>query len=179
MVTADGVRVGYGLPTPSQGAVQTVTGDAGVLDASIEAGYEGGSATSSDRDDVSSKAPAKMDDPSLPGPHEVATATYNLGDQVFQPTDFGRKVELVGEVYYPTDLANGPYPLVVFLHGNHGTCYKPDRNRDRFQWPCRVGWTPTPNYAGYAYLGNSLASHGYIVASDERQWSERLRQPSG
>ena len=53
VVTADGVRVGYGLPTPSQGAVQTVTGDAGVLDASIEAGYEGSSATSSDRDDVS------------------------------------------------------------------------------------------------------------------------------
>ena len=34
----------------------------------------------------------------------------------------GREVELWARVYRPTSLSGGPYPLIVFLHGNHGTC---------------------------------------------------------
>lgn len=34
----------------------------------------------------------------------------------------GREVELWARVYRPTSLSGGPYPLIVFLHGNHVTC---------------------------------------------------------
>src|SRR5438876_6062605 len=34
----------------------------------------------------------------------------------------GRMTELWAKVYWPADFSGGPYPLVVFLHGNHSTC---------------------------------------------------------
>ncbi len=164
IVFADGEQIGYGLPTPNEHAVETVTTDAGVLEATIAARYEGAaSAGLADRPSGANKALEKMPDPGLPGPHEVSVEVYDLGDEVFQPTGLGRKVELTAEVQYPTDLDNGPYPLVLFLHGNHSSCFKGEK--DRFQWPCRPGWEPLPNYAGYGYISERLASNGYIVVS--------------
>src|SRR5262249_38805170 len=75
----------------------------------------------------------------------------------------GGRVELRADVHYPTDLSAGPFPLILFLHGNHSTCYRGDR--DRYEWPCRPGWTPIPNYEGYDYVARRLASHGFIVVS--------------
>ncbi len=34
----------------------------------------------------------------------------------------GRDTELWAKIYWPSDFSGGPYPLAVFLHGNHGTC---------------------------------------------------------
>jgi fermentation-respiration switch protein FrsA (DUF1100 family) len=61
-------------------------------------------------------------------------------------------VDMRAHVYYPqkpgtTDVADGwPFPVVVFYHGQ--------------QWPWNI-----PGYEGYAYLGNLLASHGFIAYS--------------
>jgi hypothetical protein len=83
-------------------------------------------------------------------------------------------VGLRGSLYYPSDLT-GPAPLIVLVHGNHGSCdtYNSDGTRINATAPsglqCQVGGTG-PSYfkrndRGYAYLGQNLASHGYVVAS--------------
>jgi dienelactone hydrolase len=97
------------------------------------------------------------------GPYEVERAVYDLGDEAFVPSRLGRGVELVGDVHYPAGLPDGPYPLVLFLHGNHSSCYR--GRRTRFQWPCPNGWAPLPNYEGYDYVARRLASFGFVVAS--------------
>ena len=83
-------------------------------------------------------------------------------------------VGLRGSLYYPSDLT-GPAPLIVLVHGNHGSCDTYDANGTRITdtnptgLQCQVGGAG-PSYfkrndRGYAYLGQNLASHGYIVAS--------------
>jgi hypothetical protein len=52
---------------------------------------------------------------------------------------------------------------VLFLHGNHSSCYR--RGRSDFRWPCRKGWKPIPSYEGYDYIARRLASYGFIVVS--------------
>ena len=164
VVLSGGDQVGFGVPTADGRAVRTVTRDRGVLDERIRARY--GDTRSTVPSSNTGAAPTSiggMRDPSAPGPYDVSGTRYDLGDQVFQPTDVGARVEVTARVQYPTDLAGGPYPLVLFLHGNHSTCYK--GNRTRFQWPCREGWRPLQNHAGYDYIAKPLASHGYIVVS--------------
>lgn len=50
---------------------------------------------------------------------------------------------VAGKVWYPKELSG--CPVLFFVHGNHGTL--------------------TESYQGYAYLGEYLASHGYVVVS--------------
>jgi hypothetical protein len=83
---------------------------------------------------------------------------YTQGDSVFMPVGFPGPVEFTAIVHYPTDLGNGPYPLVLYLHGRHGTCLS------AFTWPCPSG-DPIRSYQGYNYSGQQLASHGYVVIS--------------
>jgi hypothetical protein len=111
-------------------------------------------------------------DPLAVGSHTVLTATYDRGPAALpgcSPVD-GCEVpsyEVVGEVYYPSDLANGPYPLVVFLHGRHSPCYDPTTGFVTGAWDagCPAPYQPIPSHRGYDYIGRLLASHGYIVAS--------------
>jgi hypothetical protein len=98
-----------------------------------------------------------------PGPYDVTRAAYDFGDQAYQPAGLGGRVELRADVHSPTDLSAGPYPLVLFLHGNHAACYRGDRAG--YSWPCPDGWKPLPNYEGYDYIAKRPASYGYIVAS--------------
>ena len=98
-------------------------------------------------------------DPGTAGPLAVTVQQYDYGDTAFTPTGFPGPVELRAEVYRPTNLSGGPFPLVIFLHGRHITC------TSGLQWPCTGGATPIPSHQGYAYIGNILASHGYIVVS--------------
>src|SRR5688572_15681940 len=111
-------------------------------------------------------------DPSAPGPFTVLTAEYDRGDTAFDCTPDGcdgavPNAELRAEVYYPSNLSAGPFPLVLFLHGNHLWCYdRTDGSASIFDpWPCAAGTEPIPNYRGYDYIGRVLASHGYVVAS--------------
>lgn len=69
---------------------------------------------------------------------------------------------------------DGSYPLVIFLHGNHGTCghYDPvhdvridDSVQYTFDGTCPSGYVVTPNHLGYNYITKDLAAHGYVVVS--------------
>jgi hypothetical protein len=164
VVRAGGRAIGYGIPTSTERAVQTVTANAAVLSESVEVRYEGGPAARGAADPVTPSTSATTGpDPAAPGPFEVTRAEYDLGDQAFQPSELGDKVELVGDVHHPTDLSAGPFPLVMFMHGNHSACYR--RSATKYRWPCPDGWKPLPNHEGYDYIGRRLASHGFIVVS--------------
>ena len=105
---------------------------------------------------------AQSVDPGILGPHAVSQIEYNLGDTAFTPPGFPGPVEVLASVHYPTNLSAGPFPLIVFLHGRHVTCF------DGFaflQWPCPSPNSSIPSYQGYEYIAQILASHGYIVAS--------------
>jgi dienelactone hydrolase len=122
--------------------------------------------------------PLTLPDPSLPGPYAVQTLTYGSGEDR-RRTEFGTEVTLRttpvdgspllkgwsglrtaywglgpealprnGRVWFPE--GEGPFPLVLIVHGNH----------------------PMEDYsdAGYAYLGELLASRGFIVASPDQNF---------
>jgi hypothetical protein len=104
-------------------------------------------------------------DPSAPGSLAVSREEYNFGDTAFTPTGFPGPVEVAASVHYPSALA-GTYPLVLFLHGRHATCYVGGGNGSAFlEWPCTPPRLPIPSYQGYDYVAQNLASHGYIVVS--------------
>lgn len=107
---------------------------------------------------------AQVPDPGVPGPLAVTREEYNFGDTAFTPTDFPGPVELRASIHYPTNLAAGPFPVIVFLHGRHATCFK--GGSALLQWPCTGGNTqPIPSFQGYDYVAQVLASHGYVVVS--------------
>jgi len=124
------------------------------------------------------KPPAEhLGDPSKPGPYKVVLLTYGSGTDRHRP-EYGEKVSirartvdgsrLVGQwsgragwartkywgfdakklplqarVWYPD--GNGPFPLVLIVHGNH--------LMEEYSDP------------GYGYLGELMASRGFIFAS--------------
>ncbi len=161
VVTAGGRPVAYGAPTGRHGWLEAVTADPTVLSAHLRVRYGGRAATPWPPATVRpARTPQRA---ATPGPFDVTRRGYDLGDEVFQPTGLSGKVELTGDVHYPTDLTQGPFPLVLFMHGNHSSCYLNDRSD--YVWPCRAGWQPIPNFRGYDYIARRLASYGYIVAS--------------
>ncbi|HET6584179.1 MAG TPA: hypothetical protein VFG69_12040 [Nannocystaceae bacterium] len=110
-------------------------------------------------------------DPDAPGPFAVDVDEYSFGDAVFAPPSLPSPVEIRGVIHSPAELDQGPFPLVLVLHGRHSTCYDPDGNTgDPFQnvsqeWPCFPNHEPIPSHRGYDYWAAQLASHGYVVAS--------------
>jgi len=107
--------------------------------------------------------PAAANDPAVEGPYTVSVTEYDFGDSAFRPTNFPISVEVRANVHYPSQLDAGPFPLVVFLHGRHVTCY--DELWGYMQWPCLYDREPIPSYQGYDYIAEILASHGYVVVS--------------
>jgi hypothetical protein len=67
-------------------------------------------------------------------------------------------LEIRGALYYPGNRTE-PSPLIVLVHGNHGSC---DSGQDSTNATCAQF---KRNEAGYAYLGENLASWGYTVFS--------------
>jgi dienelactone hydrolase len=120
-------------------------------------------------------------DPSLPGNYPVAYLTYGGGSDKHRP-EFGEDVDLItdpvdaspyvtysdwnarlreffwgftesdfplnGRVWYPE--GQGPFPLVLIVHGNHNLADFSD--------------------AGYQYLGELLASRGFITVSIDQNF---------
>jgi hypothetical protein len=95
------------------------------------------------------------------------------------------RVQVAARVYRPQVLENRRYPLIIFLHGNHGTCGRPynappdppglnpagvmlridDSDEFTREGTCTAPYMNAPSHLGYAYLANRLASWGYIVVS--------------
>lgn len=114
-------------------------------------------------------APPMMDtrrsldvDPGERGRWRTRSSDYTLPD--ITVPDFETPVEVVGHVVAPRK-ARGARPLVLFLHGAHGTCFSAASGRLDTTWPCRPDDTPVPNHLGYSYLQRLLASQGYVTVS--------------
>jgi hypothetical protein len=163
VLTVDGVAVASATPSPNLRSVVALTDDEAVLTAMLGLTYGGRPASESSFSAV--KAPSLVGPRRLPspGPYEVARREYDLGDRAFQPTGLGAKVEIRADVHYPAGLPDGPYPIVLFMHGNHSSCYRGERAG--YRWPCPGRWKPIPNYEGYDYAASRLASYGYVVVS--------------
>lgn len=105
-------------------------------------------------------------DPGLPGTFAVSYASYDLGDLAFTDPSFPNPMEVRGSIHYPTLLSSGPFPVLVFLHGRHSTCYQTSNpSNTALDWPCVPGDQSITSFQGYDYLGQQMASHGYIVIS--------------
>ncbi|MFI5875210.1 hypothetical protein ACIBAH_22655 [Streptomyces sp. NPDC051445] len=112
---------------------------------------------------VPAQAPANAVDPGKPGTYRTVTGQYDL-DPVRLP-GFDTPVEMTAEVVAPKG-AKGSRPLALFLHGRHGTCYKPGSEDDvSGDWPCADGYKPIPSYLGYRRDQQLLASQGYVTVS--------------
>ncbi len=140
-------------------------------------GGVGGGSTPRSMPAAAAQTTLELSDPSQTGPHEVGRLRYGSGDDA-RRVEFGREVDLVtesvdatplleswkgpraklrdhfwgfgadamplnGRVWFPK--GEGPFPIVLMVHGNHLMHDFSD--------------------AGYAYLGELLASRGFIAVS--------------
>ncbi|MFP1677155.1 alpha/beta hydrolase [Alloalcanivorax sp. C16-2] len=125
----------------------------------------------SDSNDDYSEAPAPKTQPdpvanttaadaAAMGSHTVAEEEYDFGRMTVYDNKNGDSYEtdIHGYIQYPED-ADGPFPVVLLLHGRHGTCYD---GRGIDDDDCA---NPIPSFRGYEYISENLASHGYAVIS--------------
>lgn len=109
-------------------------------------------------------------DPTLSGSFKTSTGEYRFPASLDPDIIGDRATEVWAQVYYPAAVS-GPLPLLVFLHGNHGTCgtgSNPRRDTNcqyTTLGTCPSGFVVTPNHLGYSYVAERLASWGYIVVS--------------
>lgn len=105
-------------------------------------------------------------DPTVAGPFTVTHALYDEGPTLVTDTSTGLTyaAELSGNLHFPST-GSGPFPVVVFQHGRHSTCDYTVAEFLGYPCPDTPVTTNIPSYAGYDYLGELLASHGYVVAS--------------
>ncbi len=134
-------------------------------------------------------------DPTGRGDLGVVTAQYRLAASTDPTIMTDRATEIWARVWRPDTDDLQRLPLVVFLHGNHGTCgtfncsvancgrFIPlpngPRIDDRIDYtftgtcprrgegspPAEFDYVVTPNHEGYGYLAEQLASRGYLVVS--------------
>ncbi|MER8044450.1 hypothetical protein [Streptomyces sp. NPDC094032] len=106
--------------------------------------------------------PANPVDPGKAGPYRTSSGEYALRS-VSLP-GFPKPVEMEAVVVGPTN-APGKRPVALFLHGRHGTCYKPGTEDVTGDWPCAPGFKPIPSHKGYLKAQKLLASQGYVTVS--------------
>lgn len=110
------------------------------------------------------------------GPLKTTNAEYHFAASVDPDVLADSATEVWARVFWPTQLVDPATPskkrpLLVFLHGNHGTCGTgtAPRNDGSCQYTnegtCPAGYVVTPNHEGYNYVAETLASWGYIVVS--------------
>lgn len=105
------------------------------------------------------------------GPLATTAAEYRFPATVDPDIISDRFTEIWAVVHRPVDLSGGPYPVIIFLHGNHSTCGHGSKPRvdDNVQYSstgtCPPNYVIVPNHRGYDYLAERLASWGYIVVS--------------
>ena len=102
-------------------------------------------------------------DAGSPGPFATRRLEYSSTDLALG--EFPVPVEVVGEVTLPRR-APGARPLVLILHGRHGSCFTGGPTGTvSGDWPCPAGWQPVPSYRGYRAMTELLASQGYVTVS--------------
>ncbi|HUR62797.1 MAG TPA: hypothetical protein VM286_10620 [Candidatus Thermoplasmatota archaeon] len=109
-------------------------------------------------------------DATLPGLLPWVRTAYDLGPYLVD--DAGLAVyrypaPINGTLLVPQ--GDGPFPLILLLHGRHGTCSVAGTGVITVLSPltCPNAFVvePIDSYLGYGYLAENLASHGYAVAS--------------
>lgn len=127
---------------------------------------------------------SELPDPMNHGPHGVVrTDPLKLGKATFQepnstgeaPIKSNESIEaFIRGVMYQPEGFSGESPLILLVHGNHGSCDPPAAGKRAPSGPkCDeeknseglTGGTFKRNDEGYAYLGENLASWGYTVVS--------------
>jgi hypothetical protein len=114
-----------------------------------------------------------------PGPFAVEESLYkvapSIDTDILPAAPFGQpevKTDIRGKLYLPK--GKGPFPVLAFLHGNHGTCGKLtgqgnprlDHSVDfTLSGQCPPGMIEAPSFLGYEYSAQHLASWGYAVIS--------------
>lgn len=109
------------------------------------------------------------------GPSQVQSGEYRFPAELDPLVLVQGPTEVWAQAYWPVELATPglvkAYPLILFLHGNHGTCgFGSNPRRDNSceyteTGSCPDGKVVTPNHLGYGYLAENLASWGYLVVS--------------
>jgi hypothetical protein len=129
-------------------------------------------------------------DPMTKGPYAIQREEYSAGDLLLNlsatnPAAGQTLVPLRGSVTFPTGTAKTS-KVVVFLHGNYAACRDstggapapPNPVDDPDGGPTRDNCSVADkanSYAGYDYLSDNLASHGYVVVSAEANFSGVFR----
>src|SRR5262245_3593024 len=100
--------------------MQTIRGCAGIL----ALGLVGCTAIPEDSSESSrSELGTRAPDPTGRGPLATTEGEYHFPAGIDPDVLDDRKTEIWAQVYRPATLdANEKHPLLVFLHGNHGTC---------------------------------------------------------
>ena len=114
-------------------------------------------------------------DPTTAGSFGSASTEYRFPAKVDAKVTDKAVTEIWAKVWYPTKLVSSA-PIVVLLHGNHGTCGRAvtvsgqkfridDKTDYSTTGKCPAGYVVTPNHAGYDYVASRLATNGFLVLS--------------
>lgn len=103
-------------------------------------------------------------DPLRPGLLEFDLLPFDLGQHVVEGSGNARYlVHVHGEATIPE--GDGPFPLVILMHGRHGTCAVSGSELLLQPCPDAGPMEPVRSFQGYRYLAEHLASHGMAVLS--------------
>ena len=111
-------------------------------------------------------APMPAVDLRASGPESFASQTWSNAVDVAMGNTGVYPVELRGTMHVPD--GEGPWPVLVFMHGRHSTCRYADMTEFFAPGVCPdapPAMAPVRNAHGYDYLGAFLASHGFVVVS--------------
>lgn len=112
----------------------------------------------------SAPAQASHADPAVAGPHAVTYVEYDAGTVlVNDAVGVTFPEQLMGSIHIPS--GTGPFPVVLFEHGRHETCAYFGFEFLGSPCPDTPATRNVRSYRGYDYLGQNLASNGYIVVS--------------
>jgi len=148
-------------------------------------------------------------DPAAPGPYGFVHVQYDLPQKVAvgvgmpsqTPTSTSTllAMRLAGDISYPR-YGRGPFPVIVFMHGNHETCssaigqqfgllIEPGSAATYSDGKCTTGYATADSvfgidesrsYLGYDYIEERMATQGYVVASmdinDITNWSNNANE---
>lgn len=116
-----------------------------------------------------------MADPAAVGRHKIQTIEYDAQFALVQSD------VVAGTGHYYVDRLRGllhvpagpprPHPVLVLVPGRHDNCRVAGRDLGfvgTFVWPCpdaAPAVEDLPSWRGFGYIGQVLASHGYVVAT--------------